>query len=269
MPNENIKYLTEFIELKQRKGRYTFSLGELRAEFKVTSSALQLALNRLIRKNRIVSVHRGFYVIVPLEYQSMGILPADQFIDDLMQYLGKPYYVGLLSAAALHGAAHQRPQEFYVMTVYPNLRPLVKKGLKINFIVKTGFPQSGIEDKKTVTGYFKQSNPVLTAYDIVYFEKRVGGVARAAEVLVELAEVIKSDDFLLYKEIPIAITAVQRLGYLLEYVVDFPELSDSLFRTISHLIRYPTPLSTLRPKTGFPSGNRWKVIVNTTIELDI
>lgn len=269
LPSQNIKYLIEFIELKQRKGQYTFFLDELRAEFKVTSSALQLALNRLIRKNRIVSAHRGFYVIVPLEYQNMGILPADQFIDDLMQYLGKPYYVGLLSAAALHGAAHQRPQEFYVVTVPPNMRPLKKKGIKINFISKSTFPDAGIENKKTVTGYFKMSNPALTAVDIVSFEKRTGGINRVAEILAELAEVIQPGDFRLYQEINVSVTVIQRMGYLLEKVVGFKELSNALYDRTCHLIRYPTALSTLRPKSGFPSNNRWKIIENSHIELEV
>jgi len=269
MSNKTIKSLPEYIDSLQRKGRYTFSLNEIQSGFNGSRPALQLALNRLIRKERIVSVHRGFYVIVPLEYQASGILPADQFIDDMMNHLGKPYYVGLLSAAALHGAAHQRPQEFYVISVSPNMRPLMKKGLKINFISKSNFPDSGIEDKKTVTGYFKISNPALTAYDIVSFEMRTGGIARVAEVLAELAETIQPGDFHLYQEIPVSVSVIQRLGYLLESVVGFEELSNALYKRMMQSIRFPTVLSTLRSKTGFPSDNRWKIIENTSIELDI
>ena len=32
-----------------------------------------------------------------------------------MAHLSQPYYVALLSAAAYHGAAHQKPQVFQVM----------------------------------------------------------------------------------------------------------------------------------------------------------
>src|SRR5207244_10392072 len=59
---------------------------------------------------------RGFYVIVPPEYRVAGSLPAAWFIRDLMDYLRRPYYVGLLTAPSLHGAAHQAPQEFQVVT---------------------------------------------------------------------------------------------------------------------------------------------------------
>ncbi|RLA20598.1 MAG: hypothetical protein DRQ56_02820 [Gammaproteobacteria bacterium] len=37
------------------------------------------ALNRLILKGELASPQRGFYVIVPPEYQQLGCLPAEQF----------------------------------------------------------------------------------------------------------------------------------------------------------------------------------------------
>ncbi|MEF8985500.1 MAG: type IV toxin-antitoxin system AbiEi family antitoxin [Bacteroidales bacterium] len=68
---------------------------------------------------------------MPPEYSSRGVLPPVLFIHQLMQYIGKSYYIGLLSAAALHGAAHQQPQEFFVVTSSKQA-PTKKKGLKIN-----------------------------------------------------------------------------------------------------------------------------------------
>ena len=65
--------------------------------------ALDSALRRQRQRGRIVSPRRGFYVIVPQEYALAGSPPPSWFIDELMAYLGQPYYVGLLSAAALHG----------------------------------------------------------------------------------------------------------------------------------------------------------------------
>jgi len=56
---------------------------------------------------RVACVRKGFYVIVPLEYQAIGSVPAEWFVDDLMRFIGQPYCAGCLSAAAIHGAAHQ------------------------------------------------------------------------------------------------------------------------------------------------------------------
>src|SRR5687768_5785413 len=96
-------------------GRYHFSSQEARAALGVSPAATKLALNRLAKQKLVASPARGFYVIVPPEYQTLGCLPADQFIPALMKREKLPYYVGLLTAAQYHGAAHQRPQEFQVV----------------------------------------------------------------------------------------------------------------------------------------------------------
>ena len=118
-------------------------------------------------------------------------------MDNLMKYLNRPYYVGLLSAAALYGAAHQQPQEYFVITDFPVLRPSHKKGLKVNFISKS---KSNIEsrllkERKTESGYLKVSSPVLTASDLVQFEKRSGVITRVASVLNELVEEMDPKEF--------------------------------------------------------------------------
>ncbi len=107
------------VEQLQSQGRYTFTRPEAESESKRSFVAAQTALRRLKEQGRIVSPRRGFYVIVPLEYRVTGSPPASWFIDELMLYLAQPYYVGLLSAAAIHGAAHQQPMVFQVVTNKP------------------------------------------------------------------------------------------------------------------------------------------------------
>jgi len=265
---KDYKYLQKFINDRQSHGYYTFSLNELRAEFDVSPVALEQAIGRYIKKGQIVSIHRGFYLIVPLEYRSMGILPPEQFIDDLMVYLQKPYYVGLLTAAALHGAAHQRPQESYVVTV-SNMRPLFKKGVKVNFFYKSAIPKIALVDKKTLTGYLKVSNPVLTVYDLLFYLYKVGGLSRTAEVLSELIETIKPDDWKILSEFDVKIAPLQRLGYILEKVLEATILADSLYQVIQNQIRFRVPLNPRKAKIGFPVNNRWKVIENYQIEAEI
>jgi hypothetical protein len=63
------------------------------------------------------------------EYRSLACLPADQFIPALMKRFDFAYYVGLLSAAQLRGAAHQRPQESQV-PLAKNRRPNRLRGAR-------------------------------------------------------------------------------------------------------------------------------------------
>ena len=93
--------------------------------------SIKLALKRLADKNKIISVSKGFYIIIPPAYQNLGILPPAMFMDDLMEYLERPYYITLLSAASLHGAAHQQPLVNFVCTILPSMRDTNKQGIQI------------------------------------------------------------------------------------------------------------------------------------------
>src|SRR2546425_668148 len=104
-------------------GRYHFVSADAQSALAVSPPAAKLALNRLMKQMVVASPARGFYVIVPPEYQALRCLPADQFIPDLLKRLDVSYYAGLLSAAQYHGAAHHRPQEFQVCLA-KNRRPI-------------------------------------------------------------------------------------------------------------------------------------------------
>ncbi len=102
-------YILTWIEQLQSKGKIAFSYDEVITDFPEKSeNAIIQSLSRLSQRGRVVPVYKGFYLIVPAEYAAMEILPPILFIDYLMEYIGKPYYIGLLSAAALYGAAHQQ-----------------------------------------------------------------------------------------------------------------------------------------------------------------
>jgi predicted transcriptional regulator of viral defense system len=107
--------LETFFKHIRAQGRYTFTFDELKENFDLSDKALRQSMFRLQKKNEIAVIRQGFYVIVPPEYASTGTLPETIYIDSLMKFLDKNYYVGLLSAAALHGAAHQQPTTFYVV----------------------------------------------------------------------------------------------------------------------------------------------------------
>ena len=178
--------------------------------------------------------------------------------------------MGLLSAASLHGASHQQPQEFFVVTCLPALRATQKRGIRINYITKTSVPEKLCESRKTESGYIRISNPVLTATDLVQFEKRVGGMNRVATVLGELTESIKPEDFKpnLLDHAPV--TALQRLGYILDNVFHNQSLADALYKLLqtnkAQFLRIP--LKTSSKRKGFPSDSKWKVIVNTKLQAD-
>lgn len=260
-----------WIEKLQSQGTYTFSLANIQEQLPgYSGTAIKSALNRLTKKGTIISIHKGYYLIIPPQYKSKGVLPPTLYLDAFMMHLNRPYYLGLINAAAYHGASHQQPQEFFVVTTFPVLRPTIKKGLKVNYISKKEIPDTLIESRKTEAGYLNISNPVLTATDLIQYEKRIGGINRAATILNELAEAIKPEVFNKYLLQKSPVTTLQRLGYLLEHECKNHVLADALFKLMkgNDAKLFRIPLKTLGTKKGFSSENRWKVIVNTEIEID-
>ncbi len=264
--------LEQWVEGRLSVGKYGFSLDVLRESFPLQSAtALKFSLKRLSDKGKIVSIFKGYYLIISPQYSGKGVLPPALFLDDLMTYLERPYYLGLISAAAFHGAAHQQPQETFVVTTLPALRPTRKKGIHIHYISKREIPEELLEKRKTETGYLNISNPALTATDLIHFEKRVGGLNRVATVLYELTESLDPSDFSwdLFRHAPE--TALQRLGYMLEFICQDKKLADELYNKMmeEEMILYRIPLKASGKTKGFTSRNRWKVILNTKIDIDL
>jgi len=142
--------------------------------------------------------------------------------------------------------------------------------MKLNYISIKVIPEKLLETRKTESGYLKISNPVLTATDLIQFEKRVGGLSRVATVLNELAEVIKPEDFNTLLIENTSVTVLQRLGYVLDKIIENKLLADALFEILiqTNAKLFRIPLKASAPFKDFYSDERWKVIVNTKIEID-
>jgi len=182
----------------------------------VSAAAAKLALNRLAKQKVIASPARGFYVIVPPEYRSLGCLPADQFIPALMKRLDLPYYAGLLSAAQFHGAAHQQPQEFQVFLA-KNRRPIQCGAVRVAFLARKRLAEVPVQNFNRPRGTLLVSSPEATALDLVGYAHHAGGLSQVATVLAELAERIDPEKLAgAARTAPVA--WAQRLGYLLEHI---------------------------------------------------
>jgi len=275
MQKERIyNYLESYLQNIQAEGKLNFSLDILRKEFPgYSDNAIQVNLKRLSQKNKVRSVLKGFYVIIPPEYANRKILPPELFIDSLFKFLERPYYLGLLSAAALHGAAHQQPQESYVFINKPPLRSTKVEGIKINYVVKSLLPQVGIEKRKTETGYINISSAELTAVDLVEYHHRVGGLNRVATVLYELTEAMSPEKLNEVLQNKFSLSSLQRLGYLLDCVLNKNEFALVIKNHLADKKIFRVPLSPTYKKIGLPVPNGktnliWKVIENTKIETD-
>lgn len=107
MISGNRTHLSSYLTGLLSSGRAVFSRDEAVRDLGSSPGAFLDAAERLQRRGYLVNVRQGFYVVVPPQYLSWGAPPPSWYVDDLMRHEGRPYYVGLLRAAELHGASHQ------------------------------------------------------------------------------------------------------------------------------------------------------------------
>lgn len=252
-------------------GRPMFSVREVREALSPTKDvAIRTELNRLSRQKVIYPVYKGFYVVMPMQYIARGVVPPLYYIDQLMAYLQKPYYISLLSAAEMHGAAHQRPQRFSVTTVRPVISTSATKNSLLLWSFRSEIREGLLEQRNSETGIVKFSNPELTSLDLVQYSGQIGGLSVAATVLEELAEKVEfTQNFPLLCKMASCAT-MQRLGYILEHVLGETDKADALYNMMSEAglpFQY-RQLSNSKPTDGCQRDNRWKIIVNEQIETD-
>lgn len=252
-------YLARLME----RGRYAFTSLEAGETLGASRDAVKLALNRLSRKGEVASPSRGFYVIVPPEYRSLGSLPADQFIPELMARNNTPYYAGLLTAAQYHGAAHHRPQEFQVILGKAR-RPIECGKVRVAFHVRKRIADVPIQKFNTPRGTVAVSTPAATAFDLVGYEAQIGGLDAVDTILAELAE--KLDPAKLAELAPmVPMPWVQRLGYLLERIGEAPR-AERLKEYVRAKARDTVSLLPSADRSDHPRNRDWKLIVNADVE---
>lgn len=256
--------LPEYVDRLQQSGRYTFTRQDVIRELPLSPVAIKRAAERLVAQGRLVAPRRGFFVVVPLEYKSAGAPPPSWFIDALMRFHASPYYVSLLSAASLHGAAAQQPQEFQVMT-NRQLRPVVVGRGRIRFLLKKNLERTLKATIKTETGSMLVSTPEATAIDLVRYAEHAGGWSNVAEVLAGLAEKIDPDRLAEAARLDDDMAAAQRLGFLLEKA-GAGDKAGPLLRWVEAEQPRTVSLRPDRPAAGAVRNAKWRLLVNEEIE---
>ncbi len=247
-------------------GRYLFSTAEVVGGLGTSGAAARAALRRLKANGEIATPFRGVHLFLPPEYQALGCLPPEQFIPQLMARLSIAYYTGLLTAARYHGAAHQQPQRFQV--VVPKNRPPIRCGrVAVEFVARRNAEAMPTGQVNTPRGFLRISSPEATAFDLVGYQERCGGLHNVATVLAELGE--RLDATRLAELGPLSpIPWAQRLGYLLERVGQRSRTGP----LAAFVARRATETASLIPGAESSEAlrnERWKLRVNADVEPDL
>jgi predicted transcriptional regulator of viral defense system len=246
------------------QGRYWVTSAEAAELADVPAAHVYPGLQRLRRRGAMFSPARGFYVVVPPEYRSWGVLPGELFIDGMMRALGRQYYVSLLTAAAMHGAAHQAPQVFQVMVD----RHVANRDIgrvRLRFYASEHLEQMAIEERQVDTGRIRLATRETTLVDLAVHPEDAGGLNNLATVIVEIGalDVMQLAQLAGVRSRSVA----RRLGWLLEQFRDDLDL-EPLREVALAGGNYPTRLVRSLPARGLTDA-RWNLQVNSAVEPDL
>lgn len=212
---------------------------------------------------------RGAYVPIPPEFRTWGAVPASHFIDALMSYLGHDYYVGFLSAAEAHGAGHQRPQVFQVVTS-GRLRNRAFGRVRIEFVTASETAARPVVARNTPTGTMRVATSEVTVLDLVGAPRHGGGLSNVATVIGELlGDQVLDLDALVRVAADYPVSVRQRAGLLLERVAALLEITIDLSALTKSVKGAQRILLLPSADRDGPTAEPWNVVVNTDIEPDL
>ncbi len=256
----------EYIRSLLQRGRYTFTIAEAEQLLGGRRKALDVLL-RQQKQGWLFMPTRGFYVIIDPQHQALGVLPLEWYIDDWATALPCQYYIGGLSAALLHGASHQKPQQGQVM-VDRQLPPIVHNGHCVVLFYKKAILPDAWEQRKSPAGYYHLSTPAMTAYDLLRYPKACPSLDLAATVLTELGEAITADGLGQLLDLGGELAILQRLGWLLDHL-GWEEKTRQLAARLQQQRVAWRPLRTDLPAEHSARDKKWHILVNAEIETDL
>jgi predicted transcriptional regulator of viral defense system len=220
------------------------------------------AKQQILRLKQVVRVsgRQDFFLILSPEDLPMGSPAAVKWLDAYFRWLQQPYYLALLSAAAIHGSQLQAVQMVQVM-IKGKRRPLEIGRLKLQFYQKT----AGIEKVPVIQppghpAVIRVSSPEATALDLLRYSERIGGYSRSEETILPMAKLFKADRLRAALAADDEPALGQRLGFMLENA-GHSNLASVVRRWLPRYVQW----TLLEPGTLSKAGEkiqRWKLIKN-------
>ena len=250
------------------RGRHWVTTAEAAELLGIPETHVSPTLARWQRQGSLFSPTKGLYVAIPPEFRLWGAVPASHFIDATMEHLGHPYYVARLSAAEVHGYAHQRPQVFQVITA-AQLRDRSFGRVRVSFSTSRHAGERPVVDVNTPTGTMRVSTRETTVFDLVARPDESGSLDNVATIVGEMLDDASLDsDALAAVSDGYPASVGQRVGWLLDFMAEqmgAEAVSEPLHRRLRR--GGAVMLDSSGPREG-EIDERWHVIVNEELQAE-
>lgn len=218
----------------------------------------QLVYN-LKKKKILTPVKRGVYIFIPLESVATGRRISEFLIPPIF-FPKDNYYIGYSTMFNYYSFTDQQFQTVYVLNTTlcreRNIAGSIFKFTKIPSERIYGVEKITIKNREVMV-----SSKERTLVDLIYFNKPVGGIKAAKEILERFVREKKCD-----------------INKLVEYSVRFPSIktrkliglilegagvADAILKPLEKSVKNTSLISFSKSRKG-TLNKRWKVIINDT-----
>jgi len=222
--------VSRLLDLSQGQGKLVVSVKELAEKGNLTGLAVYRQLARLSERVARLPGRPSAYLVVAPEHRVRGAPPISTWLDEYFRLRGQPYYVGLLSAAALHGSSQQAVQVTQLITTSPT-RLIVFGRLRIYFFAKSRLEQTPLVKLRGLTAPLRVSTPEATALDLIAFSHRLGGIRQVTEVISGMEPVMSRAGLRAALTAESQTSIKQRLGYIFA-ALGFDQLAEGIRKSL-------------------------------------
>jgi hypothetical protein len=250
-----------FIDARLALGHVAFSLADFTKESRLSAIAAKRQLSRLGNKVARVSPRQPFYLIVTPEHRAMGAPPAAWWLNDYFNWLGRPYYLALQSAASSFGSNPQALQVTQVMTDHP-VRPVKVGRIQVRFFVKRGIGRTSTQQLTQAFAPLCISTPEATAFDLIRYATSIGGIGRAAETIRPFLSKLRVRELKRMLAAENEIATAQRLGFVMEAAGE-KKLAQTIYDWLPGKLTKILLSPVNKKQCSVPLVERWQVFNNS------
>jgi predicted transcriptional regulator of viral defense system len=249
------------------RGRAALTTADAARLLGVPPDQVRVRLRAPMARGEWVAPARGLWVPVPSQHRGLGSYPAIDYVGAWMGHLGASYYVGWLSAAAIHGAAHHAPQTFQVACSQHVADRQVGRA-RVEFHARANVARIPVAPRRVAAGDVPVSSREATALDVAAEPVWAAGIDNAANVIVELADGGGLDAALVASLAGLyPAAALRRVGWILANHTDAGGL-DPLLRAAAGGGPTASLLSPGGTRRG-PVDKDWNLRLNAGLEVDV
>jgi predicted transcriptional regulator of viral defense system len=213
----------------------------------------------LKKKNILATIKRGFYIFTPLEALPAGPR-VNEFLIPPVFFPGGNYYIGYSTMFNYYGFSEQLYQTVHVLNT-SLFRERIICGVSFKFLKVPTNRIYGIDTIRVDSSDVMVSSRERTLVDLIYFNKPVGGIVKAIEILTRLIEEknCKIDKLVEYASRFPNATVRKRIGVVLEGLGIKSTILKPLIKSIER-----TSISSFTASRKGALNKTWKVIVDAS-----